>query len=55
VLQLAEDYAAACRGEVPANFRFAWTKNSYEILLLHMGHKVLTLSKMVIPVLAFLA
>jgi mTERF domain-containing protein len=23
VLQLAEDYAAACRGEVPANFRFA--------------------------------
>jgi mTERF domain-containing protein len=23
VLHLAEDYAAACRGEVPGNFRFA--------------------------------
>jgi hypothetical protein len=36
---------------VPANFRFAWTKNG-EILLLHMGHKVLT--QYLILVLVFL-
>uniref|UniRef100_A0A453MZR8 mTERF domain-containing protein 1, mitochondrial n=1 Tax=Aegilops tauschii subsp. strangulata TaxID=200361 RepID=A0A453MZR8_AEGTS len=24
---LAEDYDAACRGEMPTNFRFTWTKN----------------------------
>ena len=26
---LAEDYAAACKGEVPTNFRFTWTKKGY--------------------------
>ncbi|KQK21020.1 uncharacterized protein LOC100828826 [Brachypodium distachyon] len=25
--QLAEDYAAACRGEMPTNFRLTWTQN----------------------------
>jgi hypothetical protein len=55
VPHLAEDYVAACRGEVPSNFKYMNKNWAVKIGYLIRHRKVSTLrSKLVILVLAFL-